>query len=161
MNDAEASGGFGAALVSRRIMEMVGELHHVGYGGLYLDCGISPSGFNWRFAIGSAANGRWPNRELSEVTGSIGDERDPHIPWCGAADLVRCTEKFRATYPDLLQAAQVPNQPYVDWYRMMLAKTAPDGVLMFYSDYGPSYAFATVWQNPGRLKIPTAPGCLV
>lgn len=144
--------------VSRKVMEMVGALHDRGYVGLYLDSGMSPSGMHWRYEVGIADAGRWPNPSGVVVRDSIGGGPDLSLPWCNASDdLATFVSRYCERFASLLDAAREPNDDYVEWYQEMLRQTDPDGVLIFYQEYGPDHEHVSVVGN-AEWQMPMPPG---
>jgi hypothetical protein len=154
--------------ISRRIMEMVGELHLNGFESLYLDAQMAPSGFYWRYNIGSMKEGRWPHPKCQYgehksfcVRGSIGGGYDQKIPWGKAQDTATdLANAFRNAYPKIMKASSRHNPDYVEWYKTMLEKTKPEGILIFSCDLGPHYRHAFTWGEPRDFKMPMPPGFL-
>lgn len=152
--------------ISRKIIEMVGLLHSQGYESLYIDSYMAPSGCYWRYHIGVALYGKWPQANFGvgmkgEVgpAGSIGGGFDQNIPWCLPGDsLDSYTQKFIEKYPEILRGAKSPNPQYVKWYKDMLIQTAPEGVLIFGCDMGAWYEHAFTWGEPEDFKMPMPPG---
>jgi hypothetical protein len=167
INNLRAAGVLGNQ-ISRRILEMVGELHLQGFESLYLDAQMAPSGFYWRYNIGSMKEKRWPHPkcEYGEhksfcVQGSIGGGLDQKIPWGKAQDpVIDLAKNFRKAYPRIMKDSSRPNSEYIEWYKMMLVKTKPDGVLIFSSNYEPHYEYAFTCGGPRDFKMPMPPGYL-
>lgn len=154
--------------ISRRILEMVAELHRRGYESLYIDPVMAPSGMCWRYEISFCASGKWPNRDCRFhdddqlcVKGSICGGFDQKISWGKATDSVAIlADGFCAAYPGILTRATEPNPPYIAWYQAMLVATAPEGVLIFWCDYGPDHEYAFTWSGPHEFRMPMPPGFL-
>jgi len=154
--------------IARRIMNMVHKLHKDGYESLYLDSVMAPSGGYWRYDIGAMEQGGlWPNRgcehaEINDycVRGSIGGGFDQKIPWGTVTDsLDMLTAKFIAAYPKMVNAACQQNFEYVKWYREMLERTEPEGMLIFACDGSHSYhTYAFTWGPPRDFQMPMPPG---
>jgi hypothetical protein len=152
--------------ISRRVLEMVGRLHELGYESLYLDAGMAPSGMYWRYEIGAMADGSWPSRPdtrrntgSSPVCGSICDGGETGIAWAEpAATICELVKGFIVLYPNLLAAAVMPNLPYRRWFREMLDETAPGGVLIFHREYGPHYEHAYLAGTSSDYRKPLPPG---
>lgn len=129
--------GVTAEQIARRIMEMVRAAAQRGHEGLYLDCGMAPSGGFWRYQIG-VIRGLWPGYDNDIVYGSIGGgfnqvSRGARRPMTS----MRSSRSFKSRYGAQLERAKVGNAAYADWYTRMLRDTGPDGVLIFYADYRP------------------------
>lgn len=159
------SAGVTGRQIARKILEMVGRLHDAGLESLYIDPYMAPSGCYWRYSIGIAANGTWPQRDSfgsmhnSAPEGSIGGGFDQQIPWCDSGDTVEeYTRKFLQQYAHLLARAETANPSYVQWYREMLTSTSPSGVLIFGCDMGPWYEYAFTWGEPENFRMPMPPG---
>ncbi len=153
--------------ISRRIMEMVGELHKCGHESMYLDSVMAPHGMSWRYQIGAMLDGRWPSADCWThagaqrcVKGSVGGGQDQKIPWADVHDPVTVlAEKFVAAYPSLVHFGSVRNPKYAAWYAEMLRRTEPDGVLIFWCDYGPDYEYAFTWSGTAkRFRMRMPPG---
>lgn len=162
---AMESAGVTGPQISRKILEMIGRLHQAGLESLYIDPHMAPSGCYWRYSIGIASAGVWPqsgslgSREDDAPEGSVGGGFDQRIPWCLPADTLEAyAEKFQRHYAPRLGPARRPNPDYVRWYREMLERTAPLGVLIFSSDMGPDYEYAYTWGPPRDFRMPMPPG---
>jgi hypothetical protein len=144
----------------RKLMDMVGRLHALGYESLYLDSHMSPSGGYWRYDIGLIEDGRWPSQAdwhdpAQRVHGSVSRSVLGDNVWCesgGSLDVY--VEQFVAAFPALLAPARRPAPDYVAWYRAMLAASAPTGVLLFFEDYGPYYEHALFIDSDVKLPLP-------
>ncbi len=125
--------------MAHRLMRMVGVLHERGYESLYLYSGMSGSGGSWRYAIGAMDDSVWPRfwRHALQVFNSMNGGEDPEqIAWAGLDDAPDVlADRFVATYPEIAEAARVPNPAHAAWYRNMLAQSEPVGALVFYFDY--------------------------
>lgn len=167
INKLRAAGVLGEQ-ISRRIMEMVGELHLKGFESLYLDAQMAPSGCYWRYNIGSMKERGWPHPKCQYgehksfcVRGSIGGGFDQKISWGKAQNsTIELAIEFRNAFPRIMRASSLPNPEYVEWYRTMLDQTKPDGVLIFSCDFGPHYEYAFTWGEPRNFKMPMPPGYL-
>lgn len=163
-NRLKAAGVTGSQ-IARKILEMVGKLHEEGMESLYIDSYMAPSGCYWRYSIGIASEGLWPQRnsigtmEEGGPEGSIGGGFDQEIPWCNPDDtLEEYTSKFIDQYSQNLKSAKEANPGYVRWYREMLDKTSPSGIMIFGSDMGPWYEYAYTWGDPEDFHMPMPPG---
>jgi len=148
---------------ARRILEMVGGLHQCGYESLFLSPGMAPSGAYWRYRIGVMKEGKWSDKPdyfgdaYEVVSGSLGSECE--IPWGKSAETVsEFTDNFIEVYKVKLQKARVPNPVYVNWFKEMLEKTAPDGHFLFYCDPDPYFEYAFTWGYPEDFRMPMPPG---
>jgi len=153
--------GVNGGQIARKILEMVGQLHHAGFESLYIDPYMAPSGCYWRYSIGIAANGKWPQRDsLGSMNdggpeGSIGGGFEQQLAWCTPADSVEeYTRKFIQQYAKSLGRAETVNPSYVQWYREMLTKTSPSGILIFGCDMGSWYEYAFTWGKPEDFRSP-------
>lgn len=158
MTDQEQDDNAGIDM-ARRVMWMVAELHQRGYESLYLHCGMSSSGAHWRHRIGAMNEGHWPrpDRDPLQIHNSMSGGSDPRqIPWGAlSGSPTELADAFEAAYPHIVQAARVPNPEHVAWFRHMLTKSEPDGLLVYYHDYktDPRPEF---WGSPslGFLELP-------
>ena len=69
--------------IATKIIKMVFALHQLGYESIYIYCGMSPSGMNWRYEIGVHHHGQWPVQDpilLESI--SHGDS----LPWAKNTD---------------------------------------------------------------------------
>ena len=125
--------------MARRLMRMVALLHQRGLESLYLHCGMNGSGSNWRYSIGAMDDARWPRRlrDPLQVYNSMSGDDDPgQIEWAALDDTPDVlAEKFISNYPEIVDAARVPNPACVAWFRQMLSISEPLGLLVFYFDY--------------------------
>lgn len=152
--------------IARRIMEMIALLHNRGYESLYLDSCIAPSGMYWRYKIAAMVNNSWPNPNCHFgndkslfVSGSIGGGFQQKLPWAKITDTTKTmADKFQNKYPKILNDARVSNAQYVSWYKEMLERTSPEGILIFCCDYGPYYEYAFTWGEPKNFQMPMPPG---
>ncbi len=149
--------------MARRLIRMVGLLHDRGYESLYLYCGMSGSGSNWRYAIGAMDEARWPRRSRGslQIFNSMNGGDDPaQIEWASLdATPEVLADEFVAAYPEIAEAALAPNPAYVAWYRAMLSISEPIGVLVFYFDYktDPRPEF---WGTHPDVYVDLPPGLL-
>ena len=152
--------------IARKIIEMIALLHKRVYESLYLDSCMAPSGMYWRYKIGAMVENRWPNPDCyfgndtsSCVSGSIGGGFEQKLSWANITDTIEViANKFQDTYPIILNNARCSNTEYVSWYKEMLKKTSPEGVLIFSCDYGPDYEYAFTWGEPKNFQMPMPPG---
>lgn len=125
--------------IARRLIRMVGALHDQGFESLYLYCGMNGSGSNWRYSIGAMDHARWPRLrgDPLHVFNSMNGSDDPgQIEWAALDDTPDVlSEKFMSNYPEIVDAARIPNPAYVTWFRQMLSISEPLGLLVFYFDY--------------------------
>jgi len=119
--------------VANKIIQMISTFHQMGYESVYINCGMSPSGINWRYEIGVHQNGQWPveNPILMESI-SYGDT----IPWAENTDSIEeMTEKFLFKYSSQLNNASVSNKEYIMWYQAVVVRLKDNEPLVFFADY--------------------------
>lgn len=119
---------------ARTVLEMVGELHQMGYAGLRIYAGMSPSGMYWRVEISA--------HECTEIVRYSSGERNHYFGWDDAEhdtphDLAL---KFCDRFPALVRKAEKATSKYAAWYADMLRQTAPLGILRQYSDWYEDYS---------------------
>ena len=118
----------------RTVLEMVGELHQMGYEGLRICAGISPSGVYWRVEISA--------HECREIARYSSGERNHYFGWDDTEndtphDLAL---KFCDRFPALTRKAEKTASKYAAWYAEMLRLTMPLGILRQYSDWDEDYS---------------------
>lgn len=148
----------------RRLLEMVQILHRQGYERLRINPGMSPSGCHWRceFLPSEVTIAHDRNRHIRrsvETARYSSGERRNYFGWIdAAADLpFDLSVKFIERFPDLAKASTGRDPEYAKWYSMMLAMTAPDGIIYSYADYPLPDDHLPV-QNRPDLRIPFPPG---
>lgn len=109
---------------ARLIMEMIGELHRMGYGKLKILCYVKEGIGQWRSKI--FASDRWDDQSRNQMEPSVFEWR----PF-GAESAKQASLKFleASSHRELLKKALGQDPVYVEWYAEMLKRTAPDGVL--------------------------------
>ena len=116
-----------------RIMKMVVELHRRGYASLYLHCGMSSSGMNWRFEIGNLVNGKWPSYS-SITTGSI--RAEDRVVWAKDNSTVdSLANGFESYFSKELERTKLPSTEYSRWFDSVIEGLKHNEVLVFYADY--------------------------
>lgn len=147
----------------RRLLEMVQILHRQGYERLRISPGMASSGYHWRceflpseMTIADDFN-RHISRSMETARYSSGNLKK-YFGWTDAlydlpADLA---VKFIERFPDLAKASAGRDPEYVKWYSMMLAMTAPDGIIYSYADYPLPDDHLPV-QNRPDIRIPFPP----
>ena len=145
--------------VSMSILEIIIQLHDIGYESIYIDSYMAHSGCSWRYEIGAIVNGQWPTNAKDLVTGgSIGGIGYDQIPWTRSQSGESLMADFLEAHPHIKAAASEPIPGYVAWYREMLESTAPDGILIFCSEYGADHEYAYTWGPPQNFRMPMPPG---
>jgi hypothetical protein len=93
---------------------------------------LSLSGWYWR---GRVSASKQP--DLSTGAFSIGAGPEVLFGWKDAEDLSLpdLTRRFETDFPELIYATRCPDTAYTDWYRTMLAKTSPMGLVYFHADF--------------------------
>jgi hypothetical protein len=127
--------------ICRKVLLMVSEFHVRGFQRLRIAPGESPSGCSWRCAITpvtniSSSHGArlvdWDH--LPAHCGS--GELDAYFGWSHCRHLApsRLAERFRTSFPDIVEAGRGRDWMYVGWYQEMLNLTYPDVLPVAYSD---------------------------
>lgn len=153
---------------ARQIMLMVAALHRMGYEGLRLLPGLSPSGMHWRCTV-------LPVTRVRRDNGTVAGAAPPYpIPryssggqgayfgWTDAHDdpPELLAEKFVARFSKLAAEGKRPDLEYAEWYRKMLAATQPEGVIYAYADFDLPPNGIGVAQVQGEVVVPWPPGGL-
>jgi hypothetical protein len=157
---------------TRRIIEMVGVLHRLGYGRLRLACswenaGPAPVWFGAIAAVGyfrrdhGALLARNPLPENNDLARRNRNPNDapmftsrrfsrPDYPWPGflRATPEQLADKWLGLYPQLAVEGRGEDPDYVTWYARMLELTAPTGLI----------AAACYWEPlPGYMYVSCGP----
>jgi hypothetical protein len=143
-------------LGTRRWIEMVGELHRLGYGRLRLACSWEDAGPApvWFGEIVPGSYFRKDHGAIlarhpfpSEVQQALRDVNPnaypmftsrwctgPDYPWPGfiSSSITECAEKWVAQYAQLASEGAGEDIEYVEWYARMLRTTAPTGIISAY-----------------------------
>ena len=140
---------------ARRIMEMVGILHGLGYQNLYLCAYLYP--IAWRFNIGAFTDAEeWPQPSKKDTASDSVCNEDQDLDWCSYRDDVdTMAEKFVDRYPVIARKGRVDNLQYASWYADMLRRTAPNGVLAFASENRTGWEAAfTIFGTAAEFEMP-------
>lgn len=126
----------------RRLMEMVGHLHKMGYERLRLDPGIAASGFFWRCHVLPVTLSGQRIRidvDLDEEGDSSysSSEGDKFFGWTDAGNDTpqQLAAKFIERFPKRAGLGFGADEEYAGWYARMLEQTAPMGIIYGYADY--------------------------
>jgi hypothetical protein len=140
----------------RRVMELVGALHHLGYQRLRLTChvvlGIAPTPIWLGNIVPVTCTRRSHGALLIDGAISPGGARflpadSPHdLPTFSERRMINtagwpwrrfvkqtpqeCALSWLRLFPDLAEEGRGADKPYADWYATVLAATAPGGVLV-------------------------------
>ncbi|HET7737634.1 MAG TPA: hypothetical protein VFK32_03585 [Tepidiformaceae bacterium] len=139
------------AIYCRRVLEMVHELHHLGYQRIRACPAIAPTGLAWRCAITPAQNTLrihgarlydW-NSLTAHYSSGMGDR---YFDWDdgpgkGPKALARL---FVERYPDIVRAGEGSDWAYVGWFVEMLNRTTARSLPYAMSD----------WDDPDD-RVPT------
>ena len=138
----------------RRVMQMVGELHRMGYERLRIVPGMAPSGMYWRCGVTHVGNilksdGAMAvdfDRDMADyTTGSV----DLFFGWGDAKDdtPVQLAEKFLERKPEIAELGIGEDPEYAAWYREMLEWCVEeDEFPVAYDDWG---------DEPDKAWLPT------
>jgi hypothetical protein len=133
----------GELTAARKVILMLAELHKRGYERLRLLPGMAPNGIHWRYAItpiahvsrehgarsgASCGYDDFPRGSLSASDQMVGWGDNPTSSPKELADL------FVRTYPAICRDGKGKDSEYVAWYKSMLMRTHPDGIVWAYSD---------------------------
>jgi hypothetical protein len=135
------------------MMELVGYLHECGYCGLRLHSSLSPSGCNWRGRISAS-------RQPDLTTGAFSTGAGPEVlfGWKDVENLSLpdLAKRFVNEFPELINATRYPDTAYSEWYRTMLEKTSPMGLVYFHADFllPESGVGALNCECPGGIPAP-------
>jgi hypothetical protein len=115
-----------------RIIKMVKLLHDMGYTSLYIWCGMSPSGMNWRYLIGEIVDGKWPS-EKEIVRGSL--RPDSTVEWSARTSTAEeLADGFISAFAKNVSRPYSPND-YTRWYANLVDSLGYNELLAFYADY--------------------------
>lgn len=123
---------------ARRLMYMIRELHNLGYQKIRFYPHIGGAGY-WRYIITSAPSPSMTSdvypADTDTVWQSLGSGDQPY-GWGDNMDdsISELAAKFLATYPRIAAESKGEDQQYAEWYRDMLEKTKPEGIIYFWWD---------------------------
>ena len=135
----------------RRVMQMVGELHKLGYEGLRIVPGMAPSGMHWRCGVTHVGNIRADDGALNvddrQVVQYTSAAEDRFFDWEDAEGdgPVELARKFLAREPEMAAQGKVKDPEYVEWYQEMVDFCVPEDVFPL--------AYDDDWDDPD-------PGCM-
>jgi hypothetical protein len=139
----------------RRVLELVAELHRLGYERLRVNVGMAPSGLYWRCSLNAAAA---PSYDPNPPRYTTGNGREI-FGWADAHndDPPALAAKFLACYPELAAGAHGADPAYVAWFADMLHQTAPDLLPITYADWElPAGVVSTIGAKRS-LALPLPP----
>jgi hypothetical protein len=167
---------------TRRIIEMVGALHRLGYGRLRLACswedaGPAPVWFGTIAAVDYFRHdhGALLARNPFAVNAESSRENDvlneipmfnsrhlalPDCPWPGFlnATLEENARRWLATFPQPAIEGRGVDPEYTTWYEQMLETTAPTGLIAAACYWAPPPGFMYVSCGPeGVVRFPLPP----
>jgi hypothetical protein len=126
----------------RRLMQMVGHLHRIGYQRLRLNPGIAPSGFFWRCHVRPVNTEgvylvRIEELDLEAEASYSSSEKTEFFGWPDAANDTpeQLAAKFVERFPIRAALGFGADEEYAAWYADMMEKTAPAGLIFDYADY--------------------------
>jgi hypothetical protein len=168
----------------RRVIELVGALHQLGYQRLRLTCtialGIAPAPIWLGNIVPVTCTRRGHGALLIGGHVSPGGARfrpvgSPHDlptfsarrllslgawPWPGFLEqtLEESARAWLRLFPELGEEGRGPDKPYADWYATVLAATAPGGVLVAAYDWEPVPSHIRVDGGPSPVaEVPLPP----
>ena len=131
-----------------RLLHVVKELHHRGYGKLRVIPSVSPSGMSWRCSF------------LADV--DLRDESVIASNWIQDGfrigekeySIDELTDRFEKDHVDFLKKCKGENRIYAEWYSDMLRELVGDDLPYAFSDYfGPT----DYWRTSKGTHIRTLP----
>lgn len=143
------------------VMEMLAQLHQLGYERLRLCSGISPTGLNWRYGVAPASQfeangyllrgGFYPGAAFGTTRGD-----DAPFGWDGAEELggVELASLFVERFPDVAAAGQGQDPSYKDWFASALAASRPDGAPVMFGEDVDVAADGYIMTGDKRLPLP-------
>lgn len=152
-------------LSSRRVLEMVRNLHAMGYERLRICPGMSASGTSWRCTVTPVTNVKrehgasiadWQQSEATYTSGS----RDQPFGWADAPGKTvgQLARMFLERFPAIADAGWGPDRAYAVWYREMLEQTKPDRLPYVYADWPtPEGGLPTIGSGATREVIVPLP----
>ena len=118
-----------------RLLEIVGELHRMGYEQLRVSAGVGPTGA-WRCWIGPARNfiGQDHAGLPTQLLSGYGYSRDA---WIDQHDLTlrELAQTFIDKNPITVEESRGPDPDYVAWYVEMLKLASPSSVPFMFDDW--------------------------
>lgn len=150
---------------ARRLMVMIAKLHELGYEKIRFYPHIGGAGF-WRYEI-STSSLRPSHRYLEKssgiiaVHGSLGTDTCT-FGWDDTPDdsIERLAYAFLTKYPEFAIAGKGSDIEYAEWYRTMLKKTRPGGIIYLWWDgaYEENDSVGIMNCGKKKIKIPFPPG---
>lgn len=143
------------------VMEMLAELHGLGYQRLRLSSGISPTGLNWRYSVAPAdqfegngyllRSGLYPGSAFGTTRGD-----DDPFGWDGTRDLSarQLAELFIERYPAVAAAGKGNDADYAAWFLSALQTSRPDGAPVMYGEYVDVAADGFIETADRRIPLP-------
>ncbi len=143
------------------VMEMLAQLHELGYERLRLASGISPTGLNWRYSVAPAdqfeangyllRDGRYPGAAFGTTRGD-----DAPFGWDGAEELggTGLADMFLERFPDVAAAGKGPDPNYKQWFASALAASRPDGAPVMYGEDVDVAATGYIMTGDERVPLP-------
>ena len=123
---------------ARRLMFMIRELHNLGYQRIRFYPHIGGAGY-WRYIITSSTIPSNPADEtdpadVDTVWNSLGSGE--HYGWSDKEDdsIAELAAKFLSKYQKIAVESKGEDKRYVEWYRDVLERTGPDGIIYFWWD---------------------------
>jgi hypothetical protein len=153
---------------ARKLMLMVGELHRMGYQKIRFYPHIGGAGY-WRYILTVVKDRRvepeWdPSpEEKRTVWNSLGDG-ELRASLYGWGDQVedtpeRLARRFLAAFKTIKRLGKGKDQKYANWYRNVLEKIAPEGIIYCWWDGSSSCEEGIgVLNKDGVVSLPLPPG---
>lgn len=152
---------------ARDLLQMVSELHRMGYERARIEPTLSPSGCHWRCRIvpallTSREHGARVDRarqvDCEDARYSSAEEGRP-FGWTDAdgAPPAELATKFLTRFPKLAQLTKGADPEYAAWYDEMLRATAPEGLVYAWADFPIPADCLPVLGRPQGPSVPLPP----
>ncbi|MDO4433886.1 MAG: hypothetical protein Q4B82_04825 [Alysiella sp.] len=137
-------------LIPNKIIRIIGELHNRGYQSLYLDCGLSPSGFHWRYAVFTPDTTLFSGSYDATIL-ALSDFNQWVKNWNAPISVL--ADDFLAHFHDDLQSAKQANQVYAEWFNQAIEYIEETGYFIMFCDFG-SDETTCYGDNKTRQTLP-------
>jgi len=140
---------------AQRVLQMVNELHKIGYQKLRISPGMSPSGCHWRCAITHVGNISAENGakllKYDDAAYYTTGQSNHYFDWKDAkTDTAReLAQKFLVRFAEIAQLGQGEDWLYAGWYVQMLGIAEIGSLPVAYADW---------YSEPDFRWLPTTEG---
>ena len=154
-----------AIAAARKLLEMVSELHRLGYERLRIAPYLAPSGMWWRCQIVPASairadRGAIRGRSEPDPEASYSNsEGTRYFEWEDAEHdgPAQLAEKFVARFPRLAERGRGSDPAYLQWFSEMMAATSPNGLVYAFADFDVPEDELPVFGGAPGAKVPAPP----